>query len=167
MRIRLAILVLCWSHTPLHAQDVVQLTPATRLRVSAASPLTQVHTGTYRALTDTALVLSRDASQLTIPLAGITQVELSQGRKPNVTAGVVGFLLGAPAGGAVGCAANRDDYGVYCGGQDDTKVIVGAALGGIAGATLGALLFRKEHWAVVDGSRLGTDPPLDIPRHGS
>jgi hypothetical protein len=167
MRIRLVFLALCGTLAPLHAQDVVQLTPATRLRVSAASPLTQVHTGTYRGLTDTALVLSRDTSQLTIPLAGITQVELSRGRQPNVTTGIVGLLLGAAAGGAIGCAANSDDYGVYCGGQDDTKVIVGAALGAAAGATLGALLFRRERWSVVDGSRLRTDPPLGSPRYGS
>lgn len=167
MRIRLAVLALCWPLASLHGQDVVQLTPATRLRVSASSPLTQVQTGRYRALTDSALVLSGDTSQVTIPLAGITQVELSRGRKPSVAGGIVGFLLGAAAGGALGCAANSDDYGVYCGGQDDTKVIVGAALGGIAGATLGALLFRRERWAIVDGSRLRTDPPVVLPRHGS
>jgi hypothetical protein len=166
MRIRIAALVLCLPLASLQGQDAVQLTPATRLRVSAASPLTQVQTGTYRALTDTALVLSGDTAQVTIPLAGITRVELSRGRKPNVAAGIVGFLLGAAAGGALGCAANRDDYGVYCGGQDDTKVIAGAALGGIAGATLGALLFRREQWAVVDGTRLRTDPPV-APGHGS
>jgi hypothetical protein len=167
MRLRLALLLLCGTLARLHAQDVFRLTPATRLRVSAASPLTQVQAGAYRALTDSALILSRDTSQLTIALAAITQVELSRGKKPNVTTGVVGLLLGAAAGGAIGCAANSDDYGVYCGGQDDTKVIVGAALGAAVGATLGALLFRREHWAVVDGSRLRTDPPLQFPRHGS
>jgi hypothetical protein len=166
MRLRLVLLAICGTLAPLHAQDVVQLTSATRLRVSAASPLTRVQTGAYRALTDSALVLSRDTSQLTIPLAGVTRVELSRGRKPNVTTGVVGFLLGAAAGGAIGCAANSDDYGVYCGGQDDTKVIVGVALGAAAGATLGALLFRREQWSVVDGIRLRTDPHLPFPRHG-
>ena len=98
MRIRLAILVLCLSQAPLHAQDVVQLTPATRLRVSAASPVTLGAARTYRALTDTALVLSRDTSQSTIPLADITRVELSGGRKPNVAAGVVGFPPGCRRG---------------------------------------------------------------------
>jgi hypothetical protein len=164
--IRLAVLALCWPLVSLRAQAVVQLTPDTRLRVSASSPLTQVRTGTYRALTDTTLVLSADTSQFTIPLANITQVEVSRGRQPNVVGGVVGLLLGAAAGGAIGCAANSDDYGVYCGGQDDTKVIVGAVLGGAAGAALGALLFRREHWAVVDGNQLRTDPPVAIPRRG-
>jgi hypothetical protein len=97
-------------------------------------------------------------------LADITKLELSSGQKPSIAGGVVGYLLGAAAGGAVGCMANRDDYGVFCGGHDDTKVIIGAALGGAAGAALGALLFRQERWAVVDGSLLRTHPPETIPR---
>jgi hypothetical protein len=163
--LRSAFLALCLPLVSLQAQSVVPLTPDTRLRVSAASPLTLVQTGTYRALTDTALVLSADSSPVTIPIANIGRVELSRGRQPNVLAGVAGFLLGAAAGGAIGCAANNDDYGVYCGGQDDTKVIVGAAVGGAAGAALGALLFKREHWEVVDGDRLRTDPSIGTP-HG-
>jgi membrane associated rhomboid family serine protease len=68
-----------------------------------------------------------------------------------VVGGVVGFLAGAVLGGVIGCAANRDSYGVFCGGQDDTKVFVGAALGGVAGGAVGALLFRRERWTVIAG----------------
>jgi len=64
-------------------------------------------------------------------------------RRPNYLAGAIGLVVGAAAGGAVACLANRDDYGVYCAGQDDTKVAVGVALGGVAGAVAGALLFRR------------------------
>jgi uncharacterized membrane protein YeaQ/YmgE (transglycosylase-associated protein family) len=71
------------------------------------------------------------------------------GRKPNVTTGIVGAILGAGVGGALGCLANKDDYGVYCGGQDDTKVIIGAVLGGLAGGAAGALLFKREGWREV------------------
>jgi LytS/YehU family sensor histidine kinase len=66
---------------------------------------------------------------------------------------VVGLLLGAAAGGVIACTANRDAYGVFCGGQDDTKLVIGAAIGGAAGATLGALLFRRERWTAVDVPR--------------
>jgi gas vesicle protein len=65
-------------------------------------------------------------------------------RRPNVTGGIIGFVVGAAAGATVGCLANKDDYGVFCGGQDDTKVVVGAAVGGVVGAAIGALLFRRE-----------------------
>jgi hypothetical protein len=117
-----------------------------------------METGTFQALTDTTLVLSRGSSFITLPLASITQVEVSRGRKPNVAAGVVGFILGAAAGGVLACTANRDDYGVFCGGQDDTKLVIGAALGGAAGAALGALLFRRERWRAVGVGQLHSHP---------
>ncbi len=64
-----------------------------------------------------------------------------------MTWGIVGGVLGAAAGGfALGCLANRDSYGVLCGGQNDTKLAIGAVTGGLAGAALGALLGRRERW---------------------
>jgi hypothetical protein len=105
--------------------------------------------GTYRALTDTTLVLSRGGSAIAVPLASITRLEVSRGRKPNIVAGIVGFLLGGATGGVLACTANRDDYGVFCGGQDDSKLIVGAVLGGAVGAAVGALVFRRERWRTV------------------
>jgi hypothetical protein len=65
-------------------------------------------------------------------------------RKPNVTGGIIGFVVGAAAGATVGCLANKDDYGVFCAGQNDTKVVVGALVGGVAGAAVGALLFKRH-----------------------
>ena len=99
-------------------------------------------------------MLSRDTSLLALRLAEISRVEVSRGRKSGIVGGVVGLLLGAAAGGVLACTANRDDYGVFCGGQDDTKLVIGAAIGGAAGAALGALLFRRERWT-----------PVAIPRH--
>jgi hypothetical protein len=158
MQIRLLVFAVCWPLVPLGAQDAVPLTADTRLRVTAEHGIARVETGTYHALTDTTLVLSCGASMITLPLASITRVEVSRGQKPNVAGGVVGFLLGAAAGGALACTANRDDYGVFCAGQDDSKLVLGAALGGVAGAALGALLFRKERWRVIDVSGLRSTP---------
>jgi MFS family permease len=163
MRIRLALLGLCWPLVSVGAQAVVQLTPATRLRVSAESPVGLVQTGSYRGLTDTTLALFTGGSLVTIPLADITRVEISRGRKPSLAGGIVGFVLGGAAGGVVACTANRDDYGVFCGGQNDSKLVVGAALGGAVGAALGALLFRREKWRVVDVRQLHWSPVV-VPR---
>jgi hypothetical protein len=150
MPIRLLVFAVCWPLASVGAQNAVPLTADTRLRVTAEQSIVRVQTGTFQALTDTTLVLSRGATSVTFPLASIARVEVSRGRKPGIAGGVVGFLLGAAAGGAVACMANRDDYGVFCGGQDDAKLVVGAAVGGAAGAALGALLFRRERWHVID-----------------
>ena len=148
------VLALCWPVAPLGAQDSIAARPGSRLRVKTGESTAQIQTGTYHAVTDTTLVLWRAGAELSLPLASIRRLEISGGRKPNVAAGVVGFLLGAAAGEVVACTANRDSYGVFCGGQDDTKLIVGAALGGAAGAAIGVLLFRRERWSVVELDRL-------------
>ena len=53
---------------------------------------------------------------------------------------MVGAVAGAAIGAALGCLANRDDYGVFCGGQSDTKAVIGAVVGAGAGAWIGAVL---------------------------
>lgn len=159
MQMRLLLLVaVCWPVGLLQAQDAHAPITDARLRVTTEHPLLRVDIGTYQTLTDTTLVLSRGPARITLPLAGITRVEVSRGRKPSIVGGVVGFLVGAVAGGALACAANRDDYGVFCGGQDDSKVILGAAVGGVVGAGAGALLFRRERWRVTDLGPLRSEP---------
>jgi hypothetical protein len=62
----------------------------------------------------------------------------------SVAGGVGGFLVGAAVGALVACHFNRDSYDVFCAGQNDTKVAIGAVLGGTAGAALGSYLFRSR-----------------------
>jgi hypothetical protein len=132
--------------SPIAAAQGPPLVLGARVRVTTT---TAKETGLYRGADLANLMLEVDATTRTIPRGTIEKLEQSMGKKPNVTTGIVGLLLGAAVGGALGCLANKDDYGVYCGGQDDTKVIVGAALGGLAGAAAGALLFKKEGWQAV------------------
>ena len=68
------------------------------------------------------------------------QIELDSDRSWSVTGAVVGAVAGAAVGVALGCLANRDSYGVYCGGQSDTKLVIGGLLGAGAGAWIGAVL---------------------------
>jgi hypothetical protein len=117
-----------------------------RVRVSVSQPANARHTGVLRAADGTSVQLQTSGESLTIPRSTITRLEQSLGKKPNGPGGIIGALLGVAVGGAVGCLANKDDYGVYCAGQDDTKVIVGAVVGGLAGAVVGALVFKKEGW---------------------
>lgn len=71
------------------------------------------------------------------------QIELDSDRSWSVTGAVVGAVAGAAVGVAIGCLANRDSYGVYCGGQSDTKLVIGGLLGAGAGAWIGAVLPRR------------------------
>jgi hypothetical protein len=134
------------------AQEEPPLHPGSRIRVTIQGPEASTRIGRLGAVNDSTLVLLTASSSTAIPRAGIIRLELSRGRKPSVPGGIAGLVLGAAAGGAVGCLANRDSYGVFCAGQSDTKVVVGAVVGGAAGATLGALLFRRERWVTLPQS---------------
>lgn len=79
-----------------------------------------------------------------VPHATLARVEAATARRPSVAGGVAGALVGAVAGGVVGCMANRDDYGVFCGGQSDTTVAIGAIIGAGIGAYIGAKLFARD-----------------------
>jgi hypothetical protein len=137
------------------AQELPGIRPGARLRVTMLSP-PQVHVGRLEMLTDSTLVLSGNAA---IRLLNIRRLEASGGRQPGTLAAVAGFVLGASLGGVLGCAVNRDSYGVFCGGQNDTKVALGAGIGGVAGAAAGAFLGRRERWIRVDLGRPGQNPP--------
>jgi hypothetical protein len=149
--VRSILLVLAWFAlaSVAGAQELQRLTPGTRLRVTLISPA-QVHVGTFETLRDSTLLLSGTAASRAIPLLNIRQLEASRGPQPGVLGGGIGLALGAVAGGLLGCAANRDSYGVFCGGQNDTKVALGAAIGAAAGAAVGAILFRRERWTTID-----------------
>lgn len=75
-----------------------------------------------------------------IPEANRRLLDRSIAHRRSLAGGVAGFVVGAAAGAFVGCLANRDDYGVLCGGQSDTRVFVGAAIGATAGALIGSRL---------------------------
>jgi hypothetical protein len=126
------------------------LREGSRLRVTPVSVSTPAQIVQFQALNDSALVVSSGGSPRMIPLRDIGRLEQSAGRQPNLVTGAVGLLLGAAIGGVVACADNRDSYGVFCAGQNDTKVAVGAVIGGVTGGALGAFLFRRERWTPID-----------------
>ncbi len=136
------------------AQQVRGYTPDTRLRVTVSTPVNQVRSGFFAEISDSTLVLVERDVRVSIPLSAISRLERHAGQRPSVAGVVAGFVVGLAAGGAVGCALNNDSYGVFCGGQNDTKVFVAAGIGGAAGAALGGLLFRRDRWTAIDLSQL-------------
>lgn len=139
-RVRSAILLigLLIAAQPLAAQ---------RVRVTLGETQT---VGMLQSVSDTGLIINDASGSRYYSARNIRRLEQSAGRNPNVVTGFVGAVLGAAVGGALGCAVNSDSYGVFCGGQDDTKVIIGASLGGTVGAAAGAWLFRRERWQQFD-----------------
>ena len=143
----LAILLVSVLASRLPAQGP-PLVYGTRVRVTTTTQPTS-RIGLFRGHDEATITLQVDTVSFRIPRETVTRLEQSMGKKPNVATGIIGAILGAGVGGALGCLANKDDYGVYCGGQDDTKVIVGAVLGGLAGGAAGALLFKRERWVAA------------------
>ena len=144
----LAALSFCLIASATDAQTAPSIEPGARVRVTTTGPAASVAIARFQGFTDSTLIISGNAAPNVIPLSVIQRLESSR-RTPNLVTGVAGLLVGVALGGAAGCAANRDSYGVFCGGQSDTKVAAGAAIGGIAGAALGAYLFRRDHWSPV------------------
>ena len=136
------------------AQQTRMYTHETRLRVTVIMPINQVRSGLFDEVSDSALVLVERGARVSIPLSAISRLERHAGQRSSVAGAVAGFVVGLAAGGAVGCALNNDSYGVFCGGQNDTKVVVAAGIGGAAGALLGGLLFRRDRWIPIDLSQL-------------
>ena len=168
MRAMIGFLAAWLPMVPLSAQDSALVTPGTRVRVTAESALVQLPAGTYRTLTDTTLVatgsfqgftdtalaLSSGTSSFAIPVASIVRLERSEGRRVVAAARVLGFVIGAAAGVALGCLGNRDSYGAPCLGENDAPFVMGFAIGGTAGAVWLAKLFRVEQWSVIQDDQL-------------
>lgn len=137
----------------LAAQDAFPIPVGTRVRVSYGD---SVRVGAFAAMTDRQIFISTGAATMEIPLVDVRRLEMSLGRRPSLWGAVGGLGVGGALGFLAGCDANRDDYGVFCGGQSDRTVALGAALGGVAGAALGAFVFGGVRWAQV---LLSAPPP--------
>jgi hypothetical protein len=130
-------------------QEGARVERGARVRVWTFEPGARPRTGEFERWDGSTLVIYDGEEAVSYAFEDVDILELSGGRAFNTTGAVIGGILGTAAGGALGCAANRDSYGVYCGGQSDTKVFVGAALGAVVGVALGGLVFGGERWVPV------------------
>jgi hypothetical protein len=154
MRFAALVVALVAVGSPLAAQQAPRLAPGTRVRVTVTDAESRTNTdvfvGVYRGGDDAALSLERGQAPESIALGKLRGLEVSLGRRPSLLRATLGFLIGGTVGFfAVGCLANRDSYGVLCLGQDDSKCLIGAVAGGLAGAAIAALLFPREDWQAV------------------
>jgi hypothetical protein len=142
MRIATLLAALTLSAAPLAAQASSQPSPSSNAPTPAVSAALSLRIADRAA---EPFLLAPDA-ELVPPARQLAPATLlAEGsRRYSVAGGIGGFILGGAAGGTLGCLANKDDYGVFCGGQNDTRVFVGAALGAAVGAALGAVILRHH-----------------------
>jgi hypothetical protein len=156
----------------------VVLAPGARVRVT--TPATGRIVGTVVSAEDDSLrVALASGSSLAIPRSGFSGLELSTGTKGQGWRGAgIGLLVGAGIGGAVGLATYRrsecyDDpvEGFFCDLVNHTSrsvtVASDAAVGGLAGVIVGALLGQaagREQWLPVTLAGMGVRVGLLVSR---
>jgi hypothetical protein len=142
MRIRFLLLALLVPLSPAAAQQDITLAVASSPADTARSPGPGAPFVAQR-LYGTVLPAAVAAGYRPAPFHAAGMVELRQDRELSITGGIVGALLGAAVGGALACLANRDSYGAYCAGQNDTVLVIGVVIGAGVGGWIGAVLPRR------------------------
>jgi hypothetical protein len=145
---------------PCPAQDDV--VPGARLRVTAPTFAAKPIVGTLVEATEREVVLRVSATGETpIPRTAITRLEWGQGRQGHA---VTGLLIGAVAGAAVLVALDAQDPETGTGQEYLVVGAVGAGLGALTGAGVGALV-RTQRWTELPSTslRVGLSP---VPGHG-
>ena len=141
------------------------IVPGKRVRIKAPSVFDRPLVGSIVTVSADSLVLrsEKQSTPLTIPLASVTNLEVSWARESNAGKGsVIGLLAGAGIGFAIG--STKGPFGDT--GSKETGAGL-AALFGLGGLMLGGTIgstIRTEEWEEVptDRIRLGLLPH----RHG-
>jgi len=144
------------------AQQVPPIETGSRIRVTAPALGIDKLVGTSVEADATRIRVQADdqASPMTISLADMTRLEVSQGRKSNALKGLgVGALIGAPIGAVLGYLASPEQSSgeAVCTGSTVSCVAVGAAAVGVTGALVGlgiGALAKSERWEEVPLDRL-------------
>jgi hypothetical protein len=144
----------------------MDLAPGSRVRLTM--PATKRFVGTLLAATsDSMQVQLVSGSSVTLPVSGLSAIELSTGvRRHSYQGAAIGFLSGVAVGGAIGFATYRranciDESLVQalCSFVDGTSrevtVASDAALAGVIGGALGAMIGHRGHESWIQVPTLG------------
>jgi hypothetical protein len=125
-------------------QEAVSPLPGMRLRVTARELAPKPIVGDLVQITEDEIVLAQSASDRTVvPRASAKRVEWSRGRHGNA---VKGLLIGGAIGAAVFSVANAQDPETGDAQEYLLVALVGAGVGALPGAAIGALV-KTERWA--------------------
>jgi hypothetical protein len=148
--------VLVAAPTQIRAQDPPPIDPGARVRVSTSSAADERIVGTLAALQSEALVVDVEghSEPVTLPVASVTRLEVSTGRKSKTATGAgIGFGIGAAAGTVLAL--------MFCSDPDNAcgagSFLGGSVLLGLPGAGVGALIgsgIKVERWETVPLDRI-------------
>lgn len=129
------------------------LRPGLRVRVTSADVTSPVVTGEIGAVGADSLVLlrrigARDTLRMAVPMAGITRLEVSQGRHSRWQTGLaIGLGAGALTGAIIG-ASSGSDLLFTSTANAFIGAVVFTPIGGTIGLVAGALT-KHEDWETV------------------
>jgi hypothetical protein len=132
-----------------------------RVRVMAPSVSVSPFVGTFVAIEADSLVVHDSVHTWRLSLASVEQVDFSQGRKSHTLLGAgIGFLVGGGVAVALlytGGSTSLCDQSANQDAMNSGECIGLTALGGLAGAGLGAIIggfIRTERWQGIPLKRL-------------
>ena len=155
------------------AQQQPPFKPGDRVRITAPGGF-PTGTVTFVAVSTDTLVVRLGTNTWSVPIAAVTRLEVSRGRKSFGTrrGAIIGGLVGAASGAIIGAASYEEpkpcvpesffdcvDFDVFQGGTRTaaSAALTGAVLGAVAGAAIGGLLgsvIKTERWEGVALYRL-------------
>ena len=150
----------------LSAQQDGRIAPGDRVRIAAPGLKGDRLTGSVLRLGSDSVVLAikNRAEPLSLPFAGLTQFEVSSGKKSRFGLGLgIGLFAGTITGLAVGAYIGSEmDCGItqFC-YPPGTVALLGGLAGGAAGALIGGIigaLSVSERWEEVPLDRLHIGP---------
>ncbi len=139
------------------AGALLELDGTDRVRVTAPSVRILPIEGMLVASTPDTLVVSETGRLFRIPFASVKQFQVFRESRSDGGAGVVGLILGAAAGGALGSLA-APKY-TYAWQEVAAPVAGGAALGGLVGYVVGHGIGGHDdvRWETISRTRLALE----------
>lgn len=150
---------------PALAQPAPPLTPGAQVRVNSPSAAGRYVVDGHNPQT---LTLRDSAGALVnVPMASVTELAVSRGRRPAGARALrgagFGLLIGAGSGAIIGFASGDDPAGFISFTAEDKALGLGVVLGA-GGAVVGSLiglLSRGEHWEDVPLNSVRAGPSVD------